>query len=423
MHEVPVVCTNIVINAGFSADKLGISGLAVLSGTMMKEGTETKTSTQISDMLADLGTTIDIGSSLDFTEINMRSLKTNFDASLNLYAELLLHPSFPQKDFERVQKIQILDIKQEKSEPRQLGYRILPVLLYGVGHPYSNSFTGSGTEESVSKIKRDDLVKFHQTWFAANNASVVVVGDISETELKQKLEHTLGTWKAHDVPAKDINEVALVEKPRLYIIHKPDAEQSVIFVTKTGPVGSDEDFEAMKLMNNILGGTFLSRLNMNLREDKHWSYGAYSRIMQTKGPGAFIAYSSVQTDKTKESILEIQKELIQINDKKPIDPDEFKQEQISTILSLPMHWENIEGIMDFLVKTIEFNNDKDYAKNYAVMLQNLTLLSIQKAAARVIKPEQLIWLIIGDRTKIENGIKALNMGPVTFLDEDGNEIK
>ena len=266
-------------------------------------------------------------------------------------------------------------------------------------------------------------MRYHQTWFAPNNASVVVVGDISETELKQKLEHKLAAWKAHDVPAKNINEATIPKKPRLYIIHKPDAEQSVIFVTKTGPTGNDEDFEDMKLMNNILGGTFLSRLNMNLREDKHWSYGAYSRIIQTMGPGAFMVYTSVQTDKTKESILEIQKEFVQINEKKPIDPDEFKKEQTSTILSTPMHWENIDGIMDFLVKTIEFNKDRDYAKNYAAMLQNLTLLNIQKAAAKLIKPEELIWLIIGDKTKIEKGIQSLNMGTVTCLDEDGNEIK
>jgi zinc protease len=352
----------------------------------------------------------------------MRSLKTNFEASLDLYADILLHPSFPQKDFERVQKLQILNIKQEQSEPRQLGYRLLPVLLYGNGHAYGNSITGTGTEESVSKIKREDLIKFHQTWFVANNAAMIVVGDITETELKSKLENKFTVLKTHEILAKNIGPETIVAKPALYIVDKPGAEQSVIFAAETGPSGSEEGFEAIRLMNSILGGSFMSRLNLNLREDKHWSYGAYSNIMQTKGPGAFIAYTSVQTDKTKESIVEIQKELVQINTTKPIKNDEFKKEQTNTVLSVPMDWESVEGIMDFLVKTVEFDKGKDYANNYTSMLQGYTLADIQKAAAKI-QPERFIWLVIGDRTKIEKGILELNLGRVKFLDVNGNEIK
>lgn len=421
--SVPVVNMSLMVNAGYAADQNSAAGLASLTGKMMTEGTRTKTALQISDQLSDLGADISSYSNLDNSYVTLNALKNNFDASLNLFADILLNPSFPQKDFERVQKEQLLDIQQEQAQPVTMGLRILPRLLYGKDHAYSNPFTGSGTEESVKKITRNDLIKFHQTWYAPNNASLVVVGDINEAELKKKLESSLALWKQKAVPEKNIKEVAIAEKPSVYIIDKPDAQQSILFAAVISPSATDPDYEAMQMMNRILGGEFTSRVNMNLREDKHWAYGAFTINLDAKGPSFFTGYAPVQTDKTKESIVELQKELTQFVGDKPATEQEFKKVQSNVVLQLPGMWETNAAVLNTLQDAIAYDRGIAYLKNYPAMLQKLTLNDIQTAAKKVVKPKNITWVIVGDRAKIEKGIQELNLGPIKYIDSEGNESK
>ena len=422
-HELPLVNMITTFGGGFTADKFAQLGTAKMTGTMMLEGTATKTGTQISDLLNSLGTTLYSSAGVDNSVINMSCLKTSFDASLALYSDVLLHPSFPEKDFERVKKEQLLAIDQEKASPGRLGRRVLPALLYPADHAYNMPLTGTGTAESVAKISRNSLQKFHETWFVPNNGFMVVVGDITEAELKTKLEKSLVNWKSKATPAIAIGDAPLAASPAVYIIDKPEASQSQIFAGHTSLSAKDKDIDAFGLMNNILGGTFLSRLNMNLREDKHWSYGAGSNISPTKGPGMFLANTGVQTDKTKESVVEILKELTQINDSKPIAQDEFEKERNGAILSIPGDWQTNNGIIGFLQRSILFDRGLDYPNQYATNLENLSLSDMHNVAKKVVKAQNLTWLIVGDRAKIESGIRELNLGPVKILDKDGKEIK
>lgn len=419
--SVPVVNMSLMVNAGYAADQNKAAGLASLTGKMMTEGTKTKTALQISDQLSDLGADIFSYSNLDNSYVTLNALKNNFDASLNLFADILLNPSFPQKDFERVQKEQLLNIQQEQVQPVTMGLRILPRLLYGKDHAYSNPFTGSGTEESVKKITRNDLMKFHQTWYAPNNASLVVVGDINEAELKKKLESSLAFWKQKAVPEKNIKEVAIAEKPSVYIIDKPDAQQSILFAAAISPSAKDPDYEAMQMMNKILGGEFTSRVNMNLREDKHWAYGAFTINLDAKGPSFFTGYAPVQTDKTKESIVEMQKELTQFVGDKPATEQEFKKVQNNVVLQLPGIWETNSSVLNTLQDAIAYDRGIAYLNNYPAMLQKLTLNDIRAAAKKVVRPKNITWVIVGDRAKIEKGIQELNLGPVKYIDSEGNE--
>lgn len=422
-HELPLVNILTSFNGGFSADKYTNAGLAKLTGTMLTEGTTTKTAIQISDMLADLGSTINSGTSLDNSTLSMSTLKTNFDASLNLYADILRNPSFPQKDFDRVKEEQLLGIYQEKANPSRLGLQILPTLLYPKDHAYHTSFTGSGNKSSVSKINKADLVTFHKTWFVPNNGFMVVVGDITEAELKTKLEKSLAGWKQGKVPQIILGDAPIANTTSVYIIDKPGAGQSQIFAAEISGSAMDKDDDAFALMNTMLGASFLSRLNMNLREDKHWTYGAGSSLRSSKGPGLFYAGGGFQTDKTKESIQEINKELSQLIANKPISKTEFEKEQSASILSLPGDWQTNAGVLGFLYRSILYNRGLDYPGKYATILKNFTLADINNAAEKYIKPKNITWLIIGDREKIEAGIRNLNLGPVKILDSDGNEIK
>ena len=422
-RELPLISMVTAFNAGFSADKAANTGIAKLTGTMITEGTQTRTSTQISDELNALGTSLSSSYNMDNSFVSMSCLKTNLDASITLFTDVLLHPSFPQKEFDRVKKEQLLAIEQEKANPGSLSRRILPSLLFPKDHLYNIPMTGSGTKQSLEKTGRNDLIAFHDKWFVLNNGFAVVVGDISETELKAKLEKGLAGWKSKPVPSKELAAAAIANSVSVYIIDKPGAGQSQITAAEIAPSAMEKSYEEFSLMNNILGGTFLSRLNMNLREDKHWSYYAGSGINPVKGPGIFSASAGVQTDKTKESIQEFLKELTQINSTKPIAPDEFTKEQTSVILSIAGNWQTNNGIMSFLNSCITFKRGLDYPNNYSGIMQNLTLSAVQNAAAKVVKPQNLTWLIVGDRQKIEAGIRELNLGPVKILDADGKEIK
>lgn len=422
-HDLPLINMVTAFNAGFSSDKVAKTGIAKLAGTMMTEGTKTRTSTQISDALNALGTSLSSNSNLDNSFVSMSCLKTNFDASMALFTDVLMNPSFPQKEFDRVKKEQLLAIEQEKANPGRLSRRILPALLFPKDHPYNIPLTGTGNKQSLEKTNRNDLVDFHSKWFVPNNGFTIVVGDITENELKGKLEKELAGWKRKPVSKNELAAVAIAPSVSVYIIDKPGAGQSQILAAEIAPSTMEQGYDEFSLMNNILGGTFLSRLNMNLREDKHWSYGAGSGINAVKGPGIFIASAGVQTDKTKESIEEFLKELTQINNSKPITLEEFTKEQTSVILSIPGNWQTNSGMLDFLFSSVAFNRGLDYPNNYSTIMQNLTLSDIQNSARKVVKPQNLTWLIIGDRQKIEAGIRELKLGPVRILDSDGKEIK
>ncbi len=420
---VPVVNMSLMVDAGYAADQFGLPGLASLTGKMLTEGTKTKTALQISDMQADMGADVFSYSDLDKTYVGLNALTSNFDASLALFTDVLLNPSFPQKDFDRVKKEQLLGIKQEQAQPVYMGLRILPKLLYGNGHAYSNPFTGSGSEESVNKIVRDDLAKFHQAWFAPNNAALIVVGDMNADELKAKLEKSLSAWKAKTVQQKNISNVALPAQPSVYIIDKPGALQSIIFAGEISPSAKDPDNEAIGMMNKILGGEFTSRINMNLREDKHWSYGSFSFSIDAKGPSFFCGYAPVQTDKTKESVTELMKEITQYVGDKPATDAEFTKVRGNSILQLPGSWETNRAVLGSLQDAIKYERGLAYLSNYAAMLQDMKLADIQSAAKKVIQPNSLTWVIVGDRAKIEKGIQELNIGAIKYIDSEGKEVK
>ena len=270
---------------------------------------------------------------------------------------------------------------------------------------------------------KDDLEKFHQAWFVPNNATLAVVGDITVDALKIKLEKSFAGWKAKTVQQKNISEVALPSQPVVYIIDKPGALQSIIFAAEISPSAKDPDYEPIQMMNKILGGEFTARINMNLREDKHWSYGAFSINIDAKGPSFFTCFAPVQTDKTKESVIELQKELTQYVNDKPATEVEFNKVRGNSILQLPGSWETNEAVLGSLQDAVKYDRGIPYLNNYATMLQQLQLEKIRSAAKKVIKLASLTWVIVGDRAKIEKGIQELNIGPIKFIDSEGKEVK
>ena len=422
-HTIPVIDFALVLDAGYASDKTGILGTSSLAMSMLDEGTAKRTSLQISEELAQLGAELGTGSGLDTSNVTLSTLKDKLDPALDIYADVILNPAFPEADFKRLQKIQIAQIAQEKDSPIYMALRVLPKLIYGADHPYASPFTGSGYEASVAKLTREDLAKFHKTWFKPGNATLVVVGDTTLAEIRPKVEKLFKTWPAGSVPAKDIRTVALRAKPVVYIMDKPNAPQSVVICGHPAPPSADPDAISIETMNDILGGDFVSRINMNIREDKHWSYGAASLLIPAKGQRPFLVYAPVQSDKTKETMVEIKNELEGILGKKPITADEFQNAKNSKVLGLPGRWETMAAVQASLGEIVSYGLPDDYYQKYSARVQKLTIDDLAKAAKKTVHPEAVTWVIVGDRAQIEPKIRELGFSDIFVIDADGNVIK
>ena len=421
-HEIPLVNFWLAADAGYAADQFASPGTAKLTGTLLIDGTHTRSALEISDQAALLGAQLQAYSNLDFSFVRLSALKPKIDPSLDLFADVILHPSFPEADFKREQKLQVDAIQQEQSEPIPMALRVFPGLLYGRGHAYGNPLTGSGTAASVQKITRDDLVKFHEVWFRPNNATLVVAGDITLAELTPKLEKLFAGWKRGDVPAKNISAVQLAPKPTVYIVDKPGAGQSVILAgTVDMPPNTPEEI-AIQAMNDDLGGTFSSRLNMNLREDKHWSYGAGSLLLGARAQRPFIVYAPVQADKTKESLVEVNKELRAILGDRPATAEELARIKANETLSLPGSRETLNAVGNSITDLLQYGWPDDYYDTMSGKITALTTKDLDDAAKQVVHPDNLVWVVVGDRSKIEAGIRELGYGEIRFIDADGNPI-
>ena len=408
------------VDAGFAADQFSSPGTAKLASALLIDGTRTRNALQITDQTALLGAELQSYGDLDFSYVKLSALKSKLDPSLELYSDVILNPSFPEADFKREQKLQIDAIQQEQNEPISMGLRVFPRLLYGPNHAYGNPLTGSGTAASVEKIARAELVKFHQVWFRPNNATLVVVGDTTLAEITPKLEKAFASWKSGDVPSKNVAPVELAPKSVVYLVDKPNAGQSVIFAGNVSAPPNANDEIAIRAMNDAIGGTFSARLNMNLREDKHWSYGAGSLLWSARAQRPFLAYAPVQTDKTKESLIEVNKELRSFLADRPVSPDELARIQANETLRLPGSRETLDAVGISINSLLKYHWPDDFYDKMAGRIRALKTAELETAAKEVIHPDRFVWVIVGDRAKIEAGVRELNLGEIRFIDSDGN---
>jgi zinc protease len=422
-HSLPMVDFTMQLDAGYAADQFAIPGTAKLTSQMLDEGTARRTALQISDELHLLGANLSAGSDLDSCSVSMSALTATLDSALNIYADVILNPAFPEADFKRLQKQLAATIQREKTQPFGMALRVFPKLLYGSGHAYGNPLTGSGTEESVAKITRADLKKFHDTWFKANNATLIIVGDTTLKEITPKLEKLFAGWKPGDVPAKNLATVEQQKKSAVYLIDRPGSIQSVILAGHVGLPKSNPDEIAIETMNVVLGGAFTSRLNMNLREEKHWAYGAGTVVFAARGQGPFVAYGPVQTDKTKESMIEMDKELHGILGARPITGEELTTAQKQETLALPGDWETMSAVESSIDNIVKFGLPENYYTTYPGKVRALTVDDLAKAAKEEVHPDQLVWVVVGDRSKIEAGMRELGWGEIHFLDSNGDAVK
>ncbi len=422
-HSAPIVHFDLMVDGGFSADPAGAPGTASFEQRMLEEGTPTRDSLKIAEDLDSINANFNAGVNMDLAFVDLDALKANMDKSLAIYADLILHPAFPEKEFTRLQKDRIAGIEREKVTPALIVRRVGPELLYGKGNPYSEPFSGTGTIASVSKMTREDLVKFHDEWFKPNNATLLIVGDTTLAEITPKLTQMFGSWKSGNVSKISIPQVPQPEKDVVYLVDRPGSGQSLIATLQLAPPSSDPDTMYLNLVNGIFGGGFGSRINMNLREDKHWSYGVGSGITPARGQRPFMSSSPIQTDKTKEAMAELVKEFKGIAGGKPITEKELKDQQSDSTLALPGNFETVAELSNAYRNILAYNLPEDYYNTYTEKILAVTPASANAIAEKYILPGHLIWIVVGDMSKVEAGIRELKIGEVHKIDADGNPVQ
>jgi zinc protease len=422
-HGVPAVSFGLVFNAGRAADAGGKSGTASLALDMLEEGAGKLGSLDIARRQAELGASIGTSNSRDISLIGLSAITPKLSDSLDLYASLVTAPTFPDAELARVKQRLLAAIVEEKSEPGGMARRVLSRQLFGEGHPYA--YAGLGLESDVKAIGRDDLIAFQRRWLRPDNATLLVVGDTTLAQIKPLLEAKFGGWKA---PAEPLPVKGTVPPPRrdgqrIFLIDKPGAAQSLIMAANLAPPAADPDEEAMHTVNTALGGSFDSRLNTNLRETRHWSYGAGSSLLEARDPQVYLAHANVEQAHTADSMREIYKELVDVLGPRPLSAAEIESAKQGQVRSLPGDFESMGGVGAAFGHLIEYGLPDDYWNALVPRVEALTAPQLQAAAAKLVKPQELTWVVVGDLSKIEAPVRALKLGEVHVLDADGKQLR
>jgi zinc protease len=420
-HGAPIVNAALVLDAGAASDPAGKEGLASLSLGLIDKGTKTRNAFQLSDALESLGASIGAGTSQDQSIVRLQATSANLTPSLALLADATLNATFPQDQVELAKQRRLAQVGQEKAQPNALAVRVMPTLLYGANHAYGKP--ASGTEVSTQTISRDDVARWHEAWFRPGSATLVVAGDTTLEKLVPALEASFGKWQGGSAPAKQVPSVPATAGKRVYLIDKPDAPQSTIVAAHVSlPSGQPDELAIQAVMHNF-GGMATSRLNRNLRLDKHWSYGTTARMVDMRGQRSFLTMAPVQTDKTVEAMQEVAKEIRDIAGQRPIAGEEFDSVMRNVTSRLPGRFATLDALEGAAITSINLGLPDDYWSRYAGGMRSLNDKQLAGAAARYVRPDEVVWLVIGDLRKVEPGIRKLGWGEVTVLDADGKPVR
>jgi len=423
-HDIPVVQFSYEFPGGFTADQGRKSGTANFTMDLMGEGAGKLGALPFANAADALGANLGASASLDSASVYLSALKENLAPSLALYADMLRQPRFDQAEIDRVKATWIAGIQQEKVNPSAAAMRVLPPLLYGPGHPYAIPFTGSGNEADIQSLTRADLVDFHKDWLRPEQGTLIVVGDTTLKEIVPLLERQFGDWKSSGPApqAKPPVDVARPAKARVYLIDQPGAVQANLYAGQVVPSTMDTSATRFDIANGVLGGDFTSRLNMNLREEKHWSYGARTMAASTLGQRPWMGMAPVQIDKTADAMKEMQKEIADFaSGREAITPAEVTRIRNIQNLSLPGAYETASAVLGTISGLVRYQRPDDYVFKRKAEIEAMTPAQVQQAAA-TLDPKTLTWVVVGDLKQIEAPVRALDLGDVTIIDADGKPV-
>ncbi len=415
-NDLPIVQMQVMFGGGYAIEGLEERGYVNFTMSMMDEGTKKYDALEFNEILNSLGSGIGFGSSLDTTYGSLSSLKVNLEKTLDLFKEGLLNPVFKQAEIDRGKKQWLARIDQSLNNPSAMANMSLRPLVYGADHPYGNP-SSMGNKDSISNLKREDLIKMHKKLTNPKNASFIVVGDISLNEAVDTLNDKFSDWNSNVSPESiDLKSVNSQKFSRIFLINKPGAVQSYITAGQLIPPNNSDDDIVIDYANYAIAGSFTSRLNMNLREDKSWSYGARAGINSSKGQRLMVVRAPVQTDKTAESIQEILKEYNNYLNSEPINEEELDKIKRARTLRLPGQYETLGAMMSGIENIVTNNRDFNYLNTLSDDRNAVNLDEVREAAKKYIDPNSWTWVIVGDLSRVEESIRNLDIGSVEIIE-------
>jgi zinc protease len=415
-HEVPVAQINVIVRAGSAVDPAGKFGVANMTAAMLDEGAGNRSSLELADAIEFLGANLATTSSFDYSAVRTSVPVARLAETLPLIADVVMRPTFPSEELERLRKERLTALLQARDNPAAIVQIAFPRLVFGQSHRYGTAAGGAAAE--VKAMTLDDLRAFHRTYYRPENATVVAAGDVTGASLLPLLEKTFGSWKGAGDPTKiaSVPEAPQLTKRQIYLIDKPGAAQSQIRIGWVGVPRSTPDYATLEVLNTVLGGSFTSRLNQNLRETHGYSYGASSVFDMRLAPGLFFAAAGVQTDKTAEALQEFFNEFTGIL--KPVPAEELEKAKNYVALGFPSEFETSGDLARKVEEQIVYGLSDEYFPSFVRAVTQVSGGEVGKAAARHVQPEKFAVVVVGDRKVIEAGIRKLNLGPIEILTVD-----
>ncbi|HXI65595.1 MAG TPA: pitrilysin family protein [Gemmatimonadales bacterium] len=420
MHKVPVVDVQVMVDAGAARDPTDAPGLATFTAGMLQQGAGTRGALEVADEAAFLGAALNTTASFDMAVASVHVPKRRLEAALDLLADVVLRPTFSDSEVNRQRELRGAQLVQQRDEPVAVASVAFPAIVFGAAHPYGHPL--NGTDAATAALARPQVVQFYRTYYRPTGARVLVVGDINLAEARKLVTTRFGAWDKADVPAFPTAPAPAPAARTVYLIDKPGAAQSVIRIGHVGPPRTTPDWYALEVLNTILGGAFTSRLNQNLRETHGYTYGAFSQFAARRLSGAFVALASVVTAKTDSSLIEFLKELRRIRDE-AVPATDLNKAKAYVTLGLPGDFETTGGAAARFRDLLAYGLPLDYYDQYIQRINAVTADDVQRVAHRYIDPDHFDIVVVGDKSQIEAGIRALNEGPVVYRDVWGQEIK
>lgn len=405
---VPIVQINLLVKTGSAMEPMDKTGVASMTAAMLDEGAGTRSALELADAIDFLGARISTGSGQHTSAVNLHTPVSKLDDALPIMGDIALQPTFPAEELDRLRKERLTTLVQWHDQPGTIASVAFSQTLFGSRHPYG--VPSIGNDQSLRAMKTADLKRFHETYYNPNNATLIVVGDVRKAEIQKKLESVFGTWKGRTTASVNWPDATQVEQRIVYLVDKPGAAQSEIRIGRIGVSRMTGDYFPLIVMNTILGGSFTSRLNQNLRETHGYSYGAGSFFDMRPLPGPFMAYSAVQTNVTDSALFEFFKEFRDIQ--KALPDAEFEKAKNYLALGYPDNFESVGQIAGMLAEMITFNLPDNYFNTYVNKVLAVRKEDVERVAREYVQPDKMTVIVVGDRTVIEKGIRGLDLGAV-----------
>lgn len=418
--ELPLAAFNLVIQSGADHDPVTMPGLATMTAELLDEGTDSRDALQVADDLEVIGATLSVRAITDGSFITLNTLTRHLDKALEVYCDVISNPTFPQKEFERIRHQRLTTLLQQKDRAATIANLAFNHILYGYEHPYGND--NAGTPASIESMRRDDLIDFYTRYYRPNNATMIIVGDVRLSEIVSRLEQGLAQWKSAPVPKLTMPPTPASERRMVYMIDKPAAPQSELRIGYPALARSTPDFFPVFVMNRILGGQFTSRVNLNLREKRGFTYGARTAFQFNKQPGPFVASAGVTTSKTDSSIQEFLYEIDRMRaDGATAEELEYVKKGLSGNFALT--FETPSQVAGALQNIVLYGLPEDYYENYLENIARVSLPDVARVSARYLDSSRMAVVVVGDVDVIREGIERLDIGEVVMCDVEGRRLQ